>query len=93
MTWWKKAFEIALWKSRLIVVLAVFPSIIAGVVLFCIIAIESFRDVVPITDACLVSQIPGQGPVVVADDLDAGLVPGAERIHGPDQIFDVRNRG
>jgi len=43
MTWWKKAFEIALWKSRLIVVLAVFPSIIAAVVLFCIIAIESFR--------------------------------------------------
>jgi uncharacterized membrane protein YqhA len=43
MTWWKKAFEIVLWKSRLIVVLAVFPSIIGGVALFCIIAIESFR--------------------------------------------------
>jgi len=43
MTWWKRAFEIVLWKSRLIVVLAVFPNIIAGVALFCIFAIESFR--------------------------------------------------
>ena len=43
MTWWKKAFEIALWKSRLIVVLAVFPTIVAGIALFCIIAVESFR--------------------------------------------------
>jgi uncharacterized membrane protein YqhA len=43
MSWWKRGFEIALWKSRLIVVLAVFPSIVAGVALFCIIAIESFR--------------------------------------------------
>jgi hypothetical protein len=43
MTWWKKGFEIALWKTRLIVVLAVFPSIVAGVALFCIIAVESFR--------------------------------------------------
>jgi uncharacterized membrane protein YqhA len=43
MKWWKKGFEIALWKSRLIVVLAVIPSIVAGVALFCIVAIESFR--------------------------------------------------
>jgi uncharacterized membrane protein YqhA len=46
MTWWKKTFEIVLWKSRLIVVLAVFPSIVAGVALFCIIAVESFRVLV-----------------------------------------------
>jgi uncharacterized membrane protein YqhA len=43
MSWLKKAFEIVLWKSRLVVVLAVFPSIVAGVALFCIIGVESFR--------------------------------------------------
>jgi uncharacterized membrane protein YqhA len=43
MNRWKKGFEIALWNSRLIVVLAVIPSIVAGVALFFIFAIESFR--------------------------------------------------
>jgi uncharacterized membrane protein YqhA len=46
MTWWKKTFEILLWKSRLIVVLAVVPSIVGGVVLFGLIAVESFRVLV-----------------------------------------------
>jgi uncharacterized membrane protein YqhA len=43
MNWWKKGFEIGLWNSRLVVVLAVASSVITGVALFCIVAIESFR--------------------------------------------------
>ncbi len=43
MNWWKKGFEIALWNSRLVVVLAVITSVLAGVALFCIIGIESLR--------------------------------------------------
>lgn len=42
MSRWKKGFEIALWNSRLIVVLAVISSVVTGVVLFCIVATESF---------------------------------------------------
>jgi uncharacterized membrane protein YqhA len=41
---WKKGFEIALWNSRLIVVFAVIPSVIAGLALFGIIAVQTLLD-------------------------------------------------
>src|SRR5258708_38120879 len=43
MNWWKKGFEIALWNSRFVVLLAVVTSVLAGVALFCIFGIESLR--------------------------------------------------
>ena len=43
MNWWEKGFEIALWNSRLVVLLAAVTSVLAGVALFCIIGIESLR--------------------------------------------------
>ena len=41
--WWKRGFETALWKSRLVVLFAVVTSVLAGLDLFFVIGLESFR--------------------------------------------------
>ena len=42
MYWLKSAFEKVLWNSRMVVLFAVITSVLAGIVLFCVIGIESF---------------------------------------------------
>jgi uncharacterized membrane protein YqhA len=41
--WWKRGFEVALWNSRLVVLFAVVTSVLAGLDLFFVIGLESFR--------------------------------------------------
>ena len=43
MDWLKRAFEKVLWNGRLVVLFAVITSVLAGMVLFCVIGIESLR--------------------------------------------------
>ena len=43
MYWLKSAFEKVLWNSRMVVLFAVITSVLAGIVLFCVIGIESLR--------------------------------------------------
>jgi uncharacterized membrane protein YqhA len=43
MDWLKGAFEKVLWNSRLVVLFAVITSVLAGMVLFCVIGVESLR--------------------------------------------------
>ena len=46
MSSWKKSFESVLWKSRFVVILAVITSVLAGLDLFFVVALESFRVLV-----------------------------------------------
>jgi uncharacterized membrane protein YqhA len=46
MSSWKKAFENVLWKSRLVVLFAVITSVLAGLDLFVVVGMESFRVLV-----------------------------------------------
>jgi uncharacterized membrane protein YqhA len=41
--WWKRGFEAALWNSRFVVLIAVVTSVLAGLDLFFVIGLESFR--------------------------------------------------
>jgi uncharacterized membrane protein YqhA len=43
MYWLKRALEKVLWNSRLVVLFAVITSVLAGMVLFCVIGVESLR--------------------------------------------------
>src|SRR5262245_45116745 len=46
MSSWKKSFESVLWKSRFVVIFAVITSVLAGLDLFFVVALESFRVLV-----------------------------------------------
>jgi len=46
MSSWKQSFESVLWKSRFVVILAVITSVLAGLDLFFVVALESFRVLV-----------------------------------------------
>ena len=46
MSSWKKSFEGVLWKSRFVVILAVITSVLAGLDLFFVVGLESFRVLV-----------------------------------------------
>ena len=43
MSSWKRSFEGVLWKSRFVVILAVITSVLAGLDLFFVVGLESFR--------------------------------------------------
>src|SRR6516165_7868957 len=46
MSSWKRSFEGVLWKSRFVVILAVITSVLAGLDLFFVVGLESFRVLV-----------------------------------------------
>jgi uncharacterized membrane protein YqhA len=46
MSFWKRTFESALWKSRFVVLFAVITSVLAGLDLFIVVGVESFRVLV-----------------------------------------------
>jgi uncharacterized membrane protein YqhA len=46
MSSWKRAFERALWNSRLVVLFAVLTSVLAGIDLFFVVGLESLRVLV-----------------------------------------------
>ena len=51
MSSWKRTFESALWKSRLVVLFAVITSVLAGMDLFVVVGLESLRVLVSLAQA------------------------------------------
>jgi uncharacterized membrane protein YqhA len=51
MSSWKRTFESALWKSRLVVLFAVITSVLAGMDLFVVVGVESLRVLVSLAQA------------------------------------------
>jgi uncharacterized membrane protein YqhA len=43
MTWLRRTFEGLLWNSRLVVLLAVIESVLTGLILFCVVTVESIK--------------------------------------------------
>jgi uncharacterized membrane protein YqhA len=65
MSSWKKSFESLLWKSRFVVIFAVITSVLAGVDLFFVVGLESFR--------VLVSLAHSADPSLAVDQRDGLL--------------------
>jgi uncharacterized membrane protein YqhA len=65
MSSWKKAFENVLWKSRLVVLFAVITSVLAGLDLFVVVGMESFR--------VLVSLAHSADPMLASDQREGLL--------------------
>jgi uncharacterized membrane protein YqhA len=61
----KTVFEKLLWNSRFVVLFAVISSVLAGVVLFCVIGVESFR--------VLANMLQYADPMVAADQRESIL--------------------
>ena len=61
----KRAFEKVLWNSRMVVLFAVITSVLAGIVLFCIIGIESLR--------VLLNMLHSADPTMAPDQREAIL--------------------
>ena len=51
MSFWKRTFEGALWKSRYVVLFAVVTSVLAGLDLFIVFGLESFRVLVTLAQS------------------------------------------
>jgi uncharacterized membrane protein YqhA len=65
MNWLKAVFEKLLWNTRFVVLFAVISSVLAGVVLFCVIGVESFR--------VLANMLQYADPSVAADQRESIL--------------------
>jgi uncharacterized membrane protein YqhA len=61
----KKVFEKVLWNSRFVVLWAVITSVLAGVVLFCVIGVESFRVLANLLHYADPTMAPDQREVIL----------------------------
>ena len=72
MTSWKRAFENALWNTRWVVLFAVITSVLAGLDLFVVLGLESFRVVVGLAHSA--------NPTIAIDQREALLRQGILRM-------------
>src|SRR6516225_7779000 len=86
MSSWKKSFEGVLWKSRFVVILAVITSVLAGLDLFFVVGLESFRVLVSLAHSADLSLAVDQRDRLLrehlTDDLaDRWLFTGRIHVH------------
>ena len=69
MYWLKSAFEKVLWNSRMVVLFAVITSVLAGIVLFCVIGIESLRVLLNMLHYADPTMAPDQREVILRQSI------------------------
>jgi len=69
MYWIKGAFEKVLWNSRMVVLFAVITSVLAGIVLFCVIGIESLRVLLNMLQYADPTMAPDQREAILGQSI------------------------
>ena len=69
MSSFKKSFESLLWKSRFVVIVAVITSVLAGLDLFFIVGIDSFRVLISLAHSADPAMTPDQREGVMRESI------------------------
>ena len=67
--WWKRGFETALWNSRLVVLFAVVTSVLAGLDLFFVIGLESFRVLLNLVRSADLAMVVDQREAILRESI------------------------